>query len=207
MIQKDNKQSFLDSLQQILILIKDAEEVKMRQILNILSTKGYAALLIIFSLPFCIPIQIPGFSIPFGAILGFIALQIIFDKQVWWPKWILEKKVKTQAIENLIKKTMDILQWVQKFVHPRFIVLAKNSFFHHLNGILILILAILLSLPLPIPMTNLLSAFPILCIGLGIMEDDGFFILLGYVFALIDIIFFCGLFLFGFMHIKVVLSS
>lgn len=203
---KDNikwkKPSFVDSLGIILNLSKTVEVIKIRQILEILSGKGYPALLIIFSLPFCFPIQIPGFSTPFGIILGLIGLRIAFGRKPWLPDWILDKSFKSHSIEKFVAKTISGVVYMQKLLHPRLLVFTQNPIFHRLNGLLIFFLAILLSLPLPIPFTNLISAIPILCFGLGLLEDDGVAILIGYLLTIICFIYFFIIFLFGALEIK-----
>jgi hypothetical protein len=196
-LNKDPKPTFTDSLNQILNLCKENEKIKVGQIFKILSLKGYAAILIFFSLPFCTPLQIPGFSTPFGIILAFIGLRLAFAKKLWWPKWILERSFPSSTIEKLVNKIMHVVQWIQKFIKPRLTIFTSGVFFRRINGLLVFLLAIFLSLPLPIPFTNLLSAVPILCIGLGILEDDGVFILLGYFFALVCFSAFIGLFIWG----------
>lgn len=203
---KDNikwkKPSFVDSLGIILNLSKTVEEIKIRQILEILSGKGYPALLIIFSLPFCFPIQIPGFSTPFGIILGLIGLRIAFGRKPWLPDWILDKSFKSHSIEKVVAKTISGVVYMQKLLHPRLLVFTQNPIFHRLNGLLIFFLAVLLSLPLPIPFTNLISAIPILCFGLGLLEDDGVAILIGYLLTILCFIYFFIIFLFGALGIK-----
>jgi hypothetical protein len=200
--QQYKKQSLLDSLEQILEITKTTEQIQIKQILTILASRGSAALLIICSLPFYLPIQIPGLSTPFGIILSFLGLRIAFGKRPWWPKWVLEKNIKSQVIANIIQKTKGFLQLVQKILHSRLIFLIQHPFFHRLNGIVIFLLAVLLSLPLPIPMTNLIAAFPLLLLGLGLLEDDGIFILAGYFFAFLAIAIFVGVFILGINQIK-----
>jgi hypothetical protein len=201
-IKKGNNQSLISILERVLEAIKDKEVVSLGQLLNILSRQGYAVILIMISLPFCLPVQIPGFSTPFGLLLAFLGLQIAFSKSLWWPQWLLKKTLKTHKVKHTIEKSMKTLRWLQKIVHPRLLVFIQNPFLQRLNGLVICVLALFLSLPLILPMSNMVFAFPILCMGLGLLEDDGLFILIGYIFALIMIIFTVWLFLFGFNHIK-----
>lgn len=204
LISKQNgiSESFVNLLEKILKITKESEQIKLGQIFKILSGKGYAALLIILSFPFCTPLQIPGFSTPFGIILGFLGLRLAFGKRLWWPNWILEKSFSSISIEKLVTKTISVFKTLQKILYPRITILSTNHFFRRIHGLLIFVLAIILSLPLPIPMTNLLSALPILCIGLGLLEDDGLVILIGYFIALISFLLFLSLFLFGIHFLK-----
>lgn len=189
--------SLISCLRHILELLQKEQEIEVRAIFTILSERGYDALLIILSLPFLFPIHIPGLSTPFGIILAFLGLRMIATKKLWWPEWILKKKVSKEKVEKLIEKSIIVVQRMQKLLHPRWQFLANNRLFHGINGLLITVLAILLSLPLPIPLTNMAAALPILCIGLGMLEDDGLAILLGYFFAFICLAFFTALLLFA----------
>lgn len=201
-IQSYKKKSFQECLEQILLLCQISEEIKVKEILLILSGKGYAALLIVLSLPFCIPIQIPGLSTPFGVILAFLGLRIAFAKRPWLPSWILEKNIKTSVVQNLVKKTIQIVKYMQKVLDQRLVFLTQSPVFHRLNGIIIFFLALLLSLPLPVPFTNLLAAIPVLCIGLGLLEDDGVFILIGYFFTLMVTVIIFSLFKLGWAYFQ-----
>ena len=49
-----------------------------------------------------------------------------------------------------------------------------------INGLVIFFCGFVLSLPLPIPFTNTIPAIAILLLSMGMMEEDGLFILLGY---------------------------
>jgi hypothetical protein len=53
--------------------------------------------------------------------------------------------------------------------------------------------ALLMSLPLPIPFTNLLPAYTILFLEIGLLESDGLFILFGYAMATATTIFFTSI--------------
>lgn len=197
----DSKQyegtTFLDNLQTVLRKTKESQEIKVRQIFTILAGRGYAALLIIFSFPFCIPIQIPGFSTPFGIILGFLGLRIAFARRLWWPKWILERKLNSQQVGKVVEQMIKAVEYCKNVFHPRLLLLTRNPLIHRLHGLVVFTLSILLSLPLPIPFTNMLTALPILFIGLGLLEEDGLVIVIGYLLAGVCLLAFIGLFLFG----------
>ena len=205
--QKKVQPSFLELLQRLLNQTKESPSIKVGEIFGILSGKGYATLLIIFSLPFCTPLQIPGFSTPFGILLAFLGLRIAFAKRLWWPKWILEKEIPSHVMEKIVKMTIKAVTAVQKILRPRLQVLAKNPLLHRVHGLFVCVLAIFLSLPLPIPMTNLLTAFPILLIGLGLLEDDGIVILMAYLFVLLWVSVLAGLFFWGKAHLAAYLAK
>lgn len=189
--------SFLESLQWLLKVAEEVSTLRLGTIFEILAGKGYAALFIILSLPFCIPIQIPGFSTPVGLILAFLSLRFTFAKHLWWPKRILDKEISSLNVSLVTLKAIQAAEFLKKISRPRLSFLAQNAVFHRMHGLIIFTLSVLLLLPLPIPFTNMLTALPIFCIGIGLLEDDGIFILIGYLFAFICLAMFIGLFLLG----------
>lgn len=174
-----------------------SQDTSIGKILETLGDKGQALLIIFFSLPFCQPIQIPGFSTPFGIILFFIGLSIAFKTPLWLPKSVLEKRISQGVLKKWSAIVIKITEKLQFLISTRWTFLVKNPYLHRLHGLMIALLAILLALPLPIPFTNLLAAYPLLTIGLGIVEDDGCMIVIGYCLSSICFIFFIALFLFG----------
>lgn len=184
------------------IILKVPHVITIQKILSILAKHGHATLLLIFSFPLCLPIPLPGLSTPFGFLLCLIGIQMGFTKRLWLPKWILEKKIPKNTLDKIIKKVISISTFLQKFLKPRLPILTQNKSFIKINGTLIAMLSLLLSLPLPIPFTNLISTLPIICLGLGFLEDDGICILIGYFLALACFSFFFYIIYFGASEIK-----
>lgn len=193
----DTKRTFTEDLRLLKQLSSEDSQMSVSKIFQILSKKGYEALFIILSLPFCLPITIPGFSTPFGLLLAFLALRFTFAQRLWWPEWVLKKSVSSQKVNLLVEKTIWITEHLKKVTHSRFLVLTQNPLLMRCHGITIFFLSLVLLLPLPIPFSNTLTALPICLFGIGLLEDDGLFIILGYFVALMCILFFATLFFIG----------
>jgi hypothetical protein len=182
----------------ILMLQKEAKEqsLTISEILRILSGRGRPLVLLLLSLPFCQPIQIPGLSTPFGLAIAFIGLRLVFGKRIWMPKKILSITVSSDTIKKITDKTLNLLRKMKPWIHSRLVWMSNSSFMVKGNGFIISILGILLSLPLPIPLSNLSAAWSICLISIGIIEDDGLFIIIGYSVFLLTIAFFLLMWLF-----------
>lgn len=167
------------------------------QLLSALEGKGHAAIMAILALPFCFPIQVPGLSTPFGIILIFSGLRISFGQAPWLPGWLLVREIPATTAHGLLEGLRKLASPAEKILHPRLTGLCKNPFLHRLHGLLVAFLAILLALPLPIPLSNLLAAVPILLISLALLEDDGAFLIAGYLAAVPCTVFLGVLFLLG----------
>ncbi len=189
--------SFLQMLDCLLDLAKKQKKIQIKEIFSILQGKGYAALLILFSLPCSFPVQIPGFSTPFGIILCFLGLRLIFSHHIWWPEWILKKELNSDHVIIAVEKVKKIFLIVQKGTTPRLKSLSQNTVLRRVNGLLVAMLAAFLALPLPIPLSNMLAALPILFLGLGLLEEDGVIILFSYFLFLVGCLGVIFLFVFG----------
>lgn len=176
----------------ILILQEEARAgpISIEEILHILSNKGRPLILILLSLPFCQPIQIPGFSIPFGLVIAFIGLRMSLGKHAWLPKKLREKKVPTETIMNITKKTLVVVEKMKPWIHPRMIWMCHSPFMEVMHGLLIFALGMCLALPLPVPASNMAVAWPILFLSFGILKDDGLFVTIGYILSLFTFAFF-----------------
>lgn len=193
---KIRRNSLAERLNHLLSLAQ-TQDVSVKFVIDTLAGKGQAVLLILFSLPFCQPIQIPGFSTPFGILLAFIGLRIAFGHRAWFPKMLLEKKISYRILKKIASIAIKITEKLQFLISTRWEWLIKNPFLHVTHGLTITVLALLLALPLPIPFTNLLAAYPILAFGLGILEDDGLMISIGYLLSLLCFSVFIALIWFG----------
>lgn len=178
----------------MLLLQQEAKNrpISIGKILTILSGKGRPLLLIILSLPFCQPIQIPGLSIPFGLAIAFLGLRMIFRQHMWLPDRLSSKTITTHALEQMIEATLRVVRWVRPWIHPRLQWVCRSYFMETMNGAVILLLGFLLALPLPIPFSNMSAAWALFFVALGVLEDDGACVLVGYGLFLLTIVFFAA---------------
>lgn len=168
-----------------------------QELFDSLRGKGYPFLIILFSLPFCQPIQIPGFSTPFGIVLVFIGLRMIFGRRIWWPKWILKKHISPTLLRAIVKKSLVFFRLIRPLIHARLRWLCEGGFYY-LHGGFVVLMGGFLALPLPIPLSNLVAAWSLLCMGLGLIEEDGVIVSLSYLVGLIGLLVF--IFLIDWLH-------
>lgn len=191
-LQKDKTKKFRTLEEKILFLQQEGKNksLSLAEILQVLSGKGQSLILILLSLPFCQPIQIPGLSTPFGLMVAFIGLRMAFGKKIWLPKKLLKKDIPKHSLNKITEKTLHLIRKMKPWIHPRFTWISRSFFMKKGNGLMIFVLGLLLALPLPIPMSNLTAAWSILLIAFGTLEDDGIFILTGYLVSLLTFVFF-----------------
>lgn len=167
-------------------LLKDAsKEFSLEEILHALSGRGYPLLLLFLTLPFCIPITIPGMSTPFGIAIALSGLRLAFAQHPWWPQSILKRSIPRETLEKWVIKIEKTEGHLKRFVRPRLLVVTQNPLFHRIHGLNICCLGILLALPLPIPMSNMLAGIPLVMMSLGLLENDGWLVISSYIFSII----------------------
>lgn len=170
--------SIEEDLQLILGKI-DSRVWTIHELFEVLRGKGYPFLIILVTLPFCQPIQVPGFSTPFGIMLIFIGLRMVFGRRIWWPQSILKKEISSKVLKAIVEKSLRFFKFLRPLLHPRMSWLCENGFYF-VHGFFVAVMGGYLALPLPIPFTNLLAAWALLFLALGIVEEDGLFVCIGY---------------------------
>ena len=191
----------------ILLEKSQGKSISLATIFETLSGRGFAALLILFSFPFCFPITIPGLSTPFGLASAYIGLRLAFGKYSWLPQYIMEKKVSYRALTKAASIAIGTTNRLRFFLSSRLIWLVRNSKLRILHGLTIAVLSLLLAMPLPIPFSNTVSAIPLVLFGLALLEDDGLILILAYLFTFFCFAFFATLLWFGKSGVTFLLNS
>jgi hypothetical protein len=169
--------------------------VHLQTLIKELKSISYFGLIFIISLFFSFPIPLPGISTPFGLILCSLGIGIIFNFSFWLPKWVLKREIKYDSLKKIIHYSEIVFKKIEDIARPRYTFFCKSYIFKKITGLIIFIQGFLLALPLPIPFTNVIAAFPLLVISVGLLEEDGAILLMGYFFSFISMLSFVLLFM------------
>lgn len=162
----------------------------LERILKLLSGRGRYLLIVLLSLPFLLPIPLPGVSIPFGLAIAFIGFRSAFSKNMWFPKWILERKISVQTLKKVSKIGLWITRKIKGLIHPRMQGVCHTTLARIINGMVIALMGFFLFIPVPIPLINTIVALALLFLAIGLLEDDGLWVIIGYVDAAAVIVLF-----------------
>jgi hypothetical protein len=144
-----------------------------------LKGRGWTTLLILLALPFCF-VAIPGLSTPFGIAIGFIGACIAIGREPWLPRFIMRQRLSTARSNQLLAGAIKAARKLESFVRPRLGFLHAGPTMPRLIGLSIVIAGLALMLPLPIPFSNSIPAWAVVLLAVGMMEKDGFCVLLGH---------------------------
>ena len=162
----------------------DSERITLQEVLDGVKSRARATLLILFALPNLLP-GIPGTSAITGLPLVVLAMQMLLGSGVWLPGFIARRSFLRSDLIGAVLRVQPYLQRVERVLRPRLTYLASAQL-QRIVGAICLGLAVLIMLP--IPLANFLPAVAIILIGLGMLEDDGLFMLAGVATGVLSVI-------------------
>jgi len=171
------------------------EHVTLRQLIGLIGEQGLLLLCALLTIPFLLPVSIPGVSTVFGLAIILISIGIITNRAPWLPERLMDRPLDAEKLNGILKRGADIVAKIETVIRPRIKKLTDGAVINRLNGFAIMAGGILLIFPFGlIPFSNTLPAFAILFLCLGISQRDGVFVILGYLTLIATVIYFTALF-------------
>ncbi len=180
-----------------LLAVLSERPVTLREIIAVTQARAYPLLLILVSLPFCLPIPLPGLSTPLGAVIALIGLRLSFRAEPWLPAAVLDAPVSSAKVASILRGSLKMARGLEVLLRPRLCFLVDYAVLHHFYGAMICICGVLLLLPLPIPLSNLVPALTVIFLAAALIERDGYFIVAGTLMFVVTLAFFGGIFFGG----------
>jgi hypothetical protein len=154
----------------------NAEYISIREIVDAFGERAFGFVIILFSLPNCVPAP-PGVLSIFGVPVFLFAVQMALGRhKPWLPRKILDKQFKRADLVSVLDKAAPKLAMVERLLKPRATFLF-SPLMDRLFGIFVALLA--LSVILPLPGTNYLPAFATVFLAMALIEEDGVVLGLG----------------------------
>lgn len=155
-----------------------ADKISLYEVKSALHERGFGLIMLIFSLPLCLPLPLPpgATALPSIPLLLFSLQMVVGRDSPWVPMWLGKKTIKRQTLAMIIEKGAPYLQKVERFLRPRF------SFTSSLGGERLVGLFCLIfsaSIAVPLPLTNFIPAIGIAIMSLGLLSKDGITIIAG----------------------------
>lgn len=163
------------------------------ELLEICGPQGHGFLALFLVLPFLQPIPLPGLSSAIGLLLALIGVFVALRRPPWVPRRVAQVKVAPEHLLRICHTAERLLGAIEHVVRPRVAWLFSHRWFRLTNGFVWIVHALVFSLPLPIPFSNSLPAIVILLMALGILEEDFGVIVVAYIGAIANVLFFGGL--------------
>jgi hypothetical protein len=180
----------------------ERERISLAELLHVLSDRALATLIFLFALPNVIPTP-PGTSAVLGVPLVILSAQLLLGAAPWLPRFIACRSIPMSTFKAVVDKALPWLKRSERLMRPR-VSFMSSGVFQRLIGGVCLVLAILLMLP--VPLGNMLPAFAICLLALGVLEQDGVWMLAGLLAAVAAIAVVWGVFYAAFKGLVLALS-
>lgn len=173
----------------------NTEHITLKQLFELVGEQGLLLLCAFLTIPFLIPVSIPGVSTVFGAAIILIGIGITLNRLPWVPNRLMSRPIATEKLIPTLEKGAQMVARIERYIHPRMEGLTNGAAVNRLNGIALVFSGVLLMFPFGlIPFSNTLPGLAILFLAIGILQRDGIFIVLGYLMMLVTLIYFGALF-------------
>lgn len=148
------------------------EAVTLEELLALAGERTFGFLFVMLSLPSALPIPAPGYSIPFGIVMGLLAAQLLAgSEQPWLPEKWRSKGFNREKVKGFVQGGLPWLRRIEAISRPRLTGICTSRIGRLVMGIAILLMSTCMMIP--IPGTNTLPAIGIFVTGFGLLDDDG----------------------------------
>lgn len=164
----------------------DGTSLTLNQLLVKTAARGPYGFMILLSLPFMIPISLPGVSNLFGVIIVYLSWRLGFGFPPRLPSQFGDRNVQSGLFARALRAGVRVLRWVERWVRPRHSRWIRTSAGRIVGASGLALGGIMLALPLPptIPLSNFIPAVAVVVLAASMMEEDGWVIWLGYLTTL-----------------------
>lgn len=174
------------------------DRVTVATILSLSGRQGLLILSLFLTIPFMVPVSIPGVSTVFGFMIALIGFSLIWDVPLKLPKRVMARTVAADKLKQALEKGAVWVSRLEKISHPRWEYLTRGSVVRRINGLVLVVAALLLMAPFGfVPFSNTLPGLAILFLAIGLLQRDGLCILLGYAIVVLTGVYFAFLILGG----------
>ena len=161
------------------------DRISLAEINASLHSNGFGVLMIFFALPMSVPLIPPGITTILALPLLFLSFQLFIGiESPWLPNWIGKRSLKRTTLAYIIDKTNPFLRKLESFSRPRLKFLSY-SIGQKIIALVIFIDAV--SIAIPLPMTNLIPSLGVTIMSMGILNNDGIAILVGFFVSAVGI--------------------
>lgn len=160
----------------------EGQHITLRELLEKVGEQGMLVFCMFLTIPFLLPVSIPGVSTVFGLLLTLIGVGVALNRVPWLPAKLMNKAIATAHLVPALERGVSLFARMDRFIRPRLLVLTHGHTINRVNGLLLILSSILLMAPFGfIPFSNTLPALAILLLAAGMLQRDGVFITAGYI--------------------------
>jgi hypothetical protein len=160
----------------------DADELTIREIMEMLHELGFGVIILMFALPAIVPglpppihtlVAIPLIVLGWQMMLGFDSVKL--------PEMVAKRKIKRSSLQKAVQKSEKYLKVVERFTRPRMDFM-NTPMGGRFVGLMVLLFAV--TVAIPAPLTNTVPGIAIAMVGIAYLEKDGLLAIAGSILGL-----------------------
>lgn len=172
----------------------DGETVTQQQLLDLAGEQGLLLFCTLITLPFLLPVSIPGVSTVFGVVIILVGISVTANRFPRLPRRLMHRPIAREQLLPVLRKGVRLFARLDRVTGPRLLGLSSGAAINRVNGAALTAAGILLLFPLSfIPFSNTLPALAILLLAFGMLQRDGYLIIGGYLALCATLIYFGAL--------------
>jgi hypothetical protein len=146
---------------------EDPDRITLREIAAATGGRSHGLMLLLIALPETIPMV--GLSLILATPVFFIGILMVRHGPSFpLPLWLGRRTLKRSLLTKTIDRTLPVIRRLDRLLKPRWTRLVEAG---RLQGAVCVVMSVVLAVPFPGP--NILAAFAVAGIGLGILQQDG----------------------------------
>ena len=157
------------------------ETISVGEIIEAFGERAFGFVLILFSLPNCVPAP-PGIAGIVGTPVLIFGIQMMLGhRHPWLPGFIRRRTISLSKFKRLIDVAEPKLRWLESWCKPRL-----TQLFGVVGDRMVGLFAFLaaLSVLIPFPGTNFPPSIALVIVSIAVMEEDGYLLILGYLLGI-----------------------
>jgi hypothetical protein len=166
------------------------DTITLKALMERTGREGMLLVCAVSTLPFLIPVSIPGVSTVFGAAIVLLAVALFLNRLPWLPERIQNKPLDAKKLVPALRKGVSVVGKFDRWVKPRWAGWTTPSWVR-VHSAAVVFGGVLLMAPLGlIPFSNTAPAVGILFLTVGMLQRDGLCVLFGYLGLVVTVIYF-----------------
>lgn len=162
------------------------EIVTLGELVDRLARRGFGVLMIVLALPTLIPVLPPGSAAAIGFLYILLSVQMVVGlERPWLPGRVRRYRLSARAVGTLRRRGVPFLRRIERFSRPRPLLYGDRIVARGVALIVFVLGVVLLS---PVPFLNTLPAMAVLILGIGLLNRDSVFLLIGLTLAVIVVL-------------------
>src|SRR5690606_39539459 len=122
----DNAETLRETLEKTARAI-GGKTVTLREIMALAGEQGLLLLCAVLTIPFLLPVSIPGVSTVFGLAIILISVGITTNRTPWLPRQIMDRPIDAEKLVPTLHKGARLVRRIEAIIRPRLMALTGNS--------------------------------------------------------------------------------